>query len=301
MAFHGGKSFDEIVGGSGIDAEAREKLSAIYKVSGDSIKPGSEVFVTLADGTVVNYANKTKKVIVVPNNPTDASLRAAGLTGIGGSVTNQEVINAVQTTKTLWTVDDMVDFTVSEPASIPANHGKLYISTKTGAGSVSTQLTFDIDDIYVMQDDGTWQEFKPQPGWIFTHQDHEYQYYGGKWNLKVAGEQYVQVSNNDHLLSGVISTAEPPLDTVYKFTQPAVGKGLSYGIANTGQGTMDVDGTQLKGPGTITWKANQLGTEWVLFSFTGSARVPTHSHSSLSDGTTTFAIRNGSLVKQTGV
>jgi hypothetical protein len=340
-----------ISGGGTVDTAARTaaaalkaKVDEMYKGAGDKIKPGSEVFVTLADGSIANYKNPTKKEVTVPANPTDASLKALGLTGIGGSVSNTEIISAIQTEKTSWAVDSILDFTVAEPANIAANYGKLYLNNKTGLGSVSTTLTFHDTEIYEMQADGNWEEFLPEPGWILTNKDKEYQFYDDKWNEKIGGAKAVNdyatahgaagthvptskgkadmlipitngekwatmplpdwfnvstVVDNANLKTGEYSKAEPAANVVFHFTPPAPAIDTWYGIINTGDGTMDVGGVQITGHGIGFWSSNVAGNAWT-FIYGNQGAVPAHTHSSLTDGETTYIIRNGNLVKQRG-
>lgn len=189
-------------GGGAVDTEARalasaltEKLGNIYKTAGDSVKGGDEVFVVLADGSIVNFANYGKKPLIIPVNPDKDNMLAVGFSVLASD--NSAIIQTLLTERTAWTVDSLVDFTQAEPALIAANAGKIYLSTVTGKGSVSNTLTFDKDDLYVVSQDLSWHEYVPKDGWTLTHEDRAWQYYNSQWNLKPG-----VIHNHDRLTDG---------------------------------------------------------------------------------------------------
>lgn len=112
------------------------------------------------------------------------------------TVTDKQIIEAWLTERTAWTADEMVDFTVSEPLLTSSNIGKIYLNTKTGAGSASTTLTFDKDDLYFVHDDLTWKEYRPKDNWLLTIGGDSYIYYNGGWVQNVKRDHMHPIVGN---------------------------------------------------------------------------------------------------------
>lgn len=181
-------------GSGGTDTVARnqaqataDKIAEIFKNPGDSVPANAEVFVKLVSGVIINYKNQTAGALVIPTAGTDAAIKAAGFTGLGGSVSNTDILKIWNSGRTSWAATAQVDFTVAEPALIAGNLGKIYWSTKTGLGSKSTALTFDNGDLYEMFDNSgtiSWAEYKPQEGFTLTHAGKNYIFTAGAWTLQ---------------------------------------------------------------------------------------------------------------------
>lgn len=65
-----------------IGSATDSRVNAIYKVAGDKVSAGSEVFIALASGSVVNYRNPTAGDLTVPATPDNTSVLAAGFAPI---------------------------------------------------------------------------------------------------------------------------------------------------------------------------------------------------------------------------
>lgn len=169
-------------GSGGADTVARNqaqdlanKLAEILKSPGDTVTAGEEVFVKLASGKVLNYKNPTSGTLTIPAAGTDAAIKAAGFTGLGSAITQDEIIAAWETKRTAWSADGgSVNFSTSEPAKIAGNVGKIYFNTTTGNG-------FNANSLYKLNSDLTWREYPPQEGWILTVGADKYVYGGTSW------------------------------------------------------------------------------------------------------------------------
>lgn len=193
---------------SNVDATARAnaaaalaKIGTIYKVGGDKIAAGDEVFVVMQSGNIINWQNSTAAEITVPAAPTIANMKAAGLKQLSGNIEPQDIIETWQTQRSAWTANAKVDFTTAEPALLAGNVNKIYWSSKTGAGSTSTALTFDKDDLYEVYktDAGTyaWREYVPQENWSMTSGARTYIYTSGAWVAQIdAGHEHPKLVQN---------------------------------------------------------------------------------------------------------
>ena len=190
MTWAGGKK-----GGGTVDTVARSqasslanKLSQVYKVAGDSVSAGSEVFVVMNDSSIVNYANKTAAAITIPAAPTKANMSSAGFSELGGTAIDPKQIDKlIQQNRSAWRADAIIDFTTAEPAKVAGNLGKIYLNSKTGTGSVSTAETFHKDDLYYLAQDLTWSEYQGKESDSLTIGAKDYTFIGGTWIEQVKG------------------------------------------------------------------------------------------------------------------
>lgn len=268
-------------------ANATAKLNKIYKTSGDSVDPGSEVFILLASGAVVNYKNPKDTALTVPDNATDTLLLAAGFTGIAAK--EQHLHSILANANTLASSD-----TVFKVAG-----GKLW-QNKVNNPVITLQPT---DAAWP----DNWVEFKPAAGSgsglpdASALPDDSISIVKNKvWTTGLLPDFFnvASVAQAGSLKPGEYGKAEPPANTTYTFNPPAPAKDVWFGVINTGQGVVVVDNVAIAARGVAFWVTNQAGDAWVFIS--GDNEVPPHTHDRLTDGVTTFAVENGSFGRLVG-
>lgn len=276
-------------GGGTVDTQARNEaaankaaLSKIYKMGGDAVDPGSEVFILLASGAVVNYKNPKTTALTVPDNPTDALLLAAGFTGIAAP--EKHLHSLLANANTLASSD-----TVFKVAG-----GKLWKNKVNNPVITLTPTDAAWPD--------NWEEFKAGAGGgsglpdAATLPDDTISLVKNKvWTTGLLPDFFnvASVAQGATLKTGEYGKAEPPDNTTYTFAAPAPQENVWFGVINTGQGIVAVGNVSIAASGVAFWVTNQAGDAWVFIS--GDNEVPPHSHDRITDGTTTFMVQNGQV------
>lgn len=95
------------------------------------------------------------------------------------NVSAKQIIDAVMSDRKSWVALAAVDFTSAEPASSAL--GDIYLSTKTGAGSVTATKSFAKDSLYYFDETRQWRGFAPKEGWVLAIKDTIYSFSSGVW------------------------------------------------------------------------------------------------------------------------